>query len=310
MPSYCNSEWPAAWERDRPGMGQKSGYMGITLPKALPETYKWEPHKAKKTQKRRKHRRTQEENNAHLAKLKAMGQFVKEHHQAAKTIFIENNAFVKVEGIAPIVSALNFVQKRLDLCTEKRRDGVDDSKKASFERGETDKKVVRQEVTHYLATLKTPQIDQEKLDKHLKSIQDYFGDNPAFMDFYNVSSKPEMTYLSTAILYLKTVKHQIMKAAAHKARHLPKTEEIEKFLEHNDKAGDLLHKMHKGWKAHLVRPELPNHIEHNKLLRHFMHSKFREWKHGHEDVKKIPGYIRRFDPAYKPPPRRSPPQPA
>jgi hypothetical protein len=104
-----------------------------------------------------------------------------------------------------------------------------------------------------------------------------------------------MQYLSTAISYFSMVKHQIMKAIAHKVRE-SSSPEAQKFLEHNDAANHLLKEMKRGWHTGMVKKYRVDAVEHNAFQRRLMTSKFHEWKESHKGVTKIPSYVKKFDP--------------
>jgi hypothetical protein len=252
------------------------------------------PHKKAKKAPNKKHKRTEQERAEHLANMKAWSEKVQTEHQNAMRIFLSENAF-QDGSKAPILIALEYINRKLSEFTDLRKKAVDNEKAKGY-----DKKTTRESISTALANERTPTVNAERLGNALNAIKIYFDSKPVFDDHYKVHETPThgMTFLSTAILYFKTVKHQIMKAAVHKARHLPtKTGQVEEFLRHNDHAEDLLHKMHKGWKAHLLKDGPPNAAEHNAYLKHVMHSKFHEWQKGHPD-EKVPPYARRFEPGY------------
>lgn len=253
-------------------------------------------HRKAKKAPHKKHKRTEQERQEHLAKMKEWSNKVQEEHQNAMRVFLSANAF-EPGSKAPILIALEYINRKLTEFTGLRKQAVDTEKARGL-----DKKSTRESISAALARERTPAVNTERLENALSAIKVYFESNPVFHDHYRVHEPPArgMNYLSTAILYFKTVKHQIMKAAVHKTHHLATTSALAKeFLHHNEKAAELLGKMHKGWKAHLLKSKQPNAEEHNAYLLHVMHSKFREWRAGHPDAK-VPPYARRFEPGYIP----------
>jgi hypothetical protein len=263
-------------------------------------------HRKAKKAPQKKHKRTEQERQEHLAKMKEWSEKVQDEHQNAMRIFMSANAFQSGEDRASILSALEYINRKLAEFTGIRRGRVISEKARGL-----DPKTTRANISAALADERTPPVNPTRLGSALTAIETYFDSEPVFKDHYKVHKPPHegMTFLSTAILYFKTVKHQIMKAAVHKTHHLASASPLAReFLHHNEKAAELLAHMHKGWKAHLLKPRLPNAEEHNKYLKHVMHSKFHEWKAGHPN-EKTPSYVRRFDPEFIPHVPKTNPQP-
>jgi len=147
-------------------------------------------------------------------------------------------------------------------------------------------------------------VDLDELNKNVTILKTYFHEGTVFEDHYHITRLPDMQYLSTAISYFSMVKHQIMKAIAHKVRamNLASSAKAQKFLEHNDAANNLLKDMKRGWHTGMVKKYREDASEHNKFQRRLMTSKFHEWKERHKGATKIPSYVKKFDPDRPSPP--------
>jgi hypothetical protein len=255
-----------------------------------------EARKKKRALASKKTKRTEEEKIAHRQKMKKMSEAVAKHHKDAMNIVMETHAFSN----GPAYAALKYIVETLDETLKgKRRERVRELRAQFPGKGQG------KNIDIELAKTMTPSVDLAELNKNVSILKTYFHEGTVFEDHYHITRLPDMQYLSTAISYFSMVKHQIMKAIAHKVRamNLPSSPKAQKFLEHNDAANDLLKDMKRGWHTGMVKKYRVDAIEHNKFQRRLMTSKFHEWKESHTGATKIPSYVRKFDPD-----RLSPPQ--
>lgn len=229
---------------------------------------------------------------------KEMSKNVNTHHKEAMAIITETIAF----GHPELLKAITFIDTTLRALKDRNKNAYNDLKtEHPFSQG-ADRKAQRLAVNKGMAALKVQKDDVnfERLEKNMSRLTVYFREAPEFKDYFDVSDLPTMSYLSTAIAYFRMVKHETMKSVIFKLHHLPiKTEQMEKFLNHNRQAEEILHKMRKGWHSGMVRKVREDATEHNALQRRIMTAKYKEYIHLHPGAE-IPKYVQRFAPDYKP----------
>lgn len=233
------------------------------------------------------------------AKRKALSEEVNKHHERTDQILMETHAFHHENAFA----VLQYVKGKLETMKTIHHEKLI-ALRAAHPKGE---KGSGRMITEELGKLKTPEINLDKLKANMDLLDQYFDRQPEFKDYYGIKKLPTMTYLSTARSFFSMVRHEIMKAIAHKVRETGiMSDDASKFLKHYHEAQDILgKKLRRGWHAGMVGEYRADAAEHNKFQRRIMTAKYNEWMALNPNAEKIPRHVRNFDPN-KPRPDKSP----